>query len=154
MSMNLVSFSDESFSLIYAEWGRLFEWRVRSALLSLSLSSLCLMVSSGYRQGNQYAQQDNYYSSNGYQSQAPAYPQQAYTPSRNGGYSNGGYTNTNGGDNNGNGAYGNGYNARNEYEMNNYSNGAAQQGENPLSAFFAEVRESTRYTLTSDSVQK
>ena len=105
-------------------------------------------VNSGYRQGNPYAQQDNYYSSNGYQPQAPTYPQQTpYQPSGNGGQSNMGY-------NNSKGAYGDGYSARNDYEMNDYSSGGPQQGENPLNAFFAEVRECTRLMLTLYSAQR
>jgi hypothetical protein len=98
------------------------------------------LTSSDYRQGNPYAQQDDYSTApiggTPYQQQG-GYPQQqgAYSQQQ-GGYAQqtGGYSQPSG---NGSGAYGGGGGyGQNEYEMNSY--GSSVQG-GSLSDFFAEV---------------
>jgi hypothetical protein len=86
------------------------------------------IVNRDYRQGNPYAQQDDFYSSGPYQ------PQTGYSQA--GGYStipagNGGGYGASGG------AYGGNYQNGNEYEMNNYN--STPQAGGSLSDFFAEV---------------
>lgn len=76
-------------------------------------------MSSDYRQGNPYAQEEPYSSSGNPYQQSSGYSQ---IPAGNGGYNDAGY--------------GEGY-GQNEYEMNTY--GGASQGGNSLTDFFAEV---------------